>query len=162
MTCCINFPIFWNDLEFVPQHIAILFVAVTQCNKQKMCSSQWLSLWLSDSVCDSVRRSDSVQQTNQIFVIATQCKKQYWNKYPISLWHVTKKMEKRTKINILSNLNSSTAIKLVWGTSVSLLYLAYTGKARGCSTNTVVYKVLKNCRSPPLPHRATWSPNMRR
>ena len=47
-----------HTLAFCVQYILILFVAVTQCDKQK-------------SIC----RSDSVRQTKQIFVIVTQCDK---------------------------------------------------------------------------------------
>ena len=63
-----------------------------------------------------VCRSDSVQRIKQIFVTVTQCVKQYWKKYPISLWHVTKELEINPKTNILSKLNSTTDIELLWGT----------------------------------------------
>ena len=76
-----------------------------------------------------VCHSDSVQPTKNLFVAVAQCDKQNFfcrsdslpqaiiNKYPISLWHVTKKLEKKKpKTNILSNFNFTTAIKLLWGT----------------------------------------------
>ena len=68
----------------------------------------------------SICRSDSVRQTKQIFVTVTQCNKQYWKKYPIYLWHVTKELEKKPKKNIVLNLNFTTAIKLLWGTLPTL------------------------------------------
>ena len=82
-------------------------------NIYKVCLLQWLSATNKKSVC----RSDSVQQTKQIFFTATLCNKQYWEKKnPISLWHVTKELKKKQKNNILSYLNFTTAIKLLWGT----------------------------------------------
>ena len=70
------------------QHILILFFAVTQCNKQ-------------NSVCCS----GSVPQIKIVFVAVTLCDKQYWKKYPISLFHVRmkwrrKKKKKKTSIQI--------------------------------------------------------------
>ena len=69
-----------------------------------------------------VCQNDSVQQTKKMFVALTQCKKTklisdsvqqtILNNYPISLWHVTKELGK----TILSNLNFTTAIKLLWDT----------------------------------------------
>ena len=56
----------------------ILFVAVTQCDKQFVCLLQWL------------------QQRKILFVAVTQCNKQYWKKYPISLLHVTKELKKKS------------------------------------------------------------------
>ena len=75
-----------------------LFVAVTQGNKQNNCLSQWLSATNKSNHC----HSDSVQETILI-------KK----KYPISLLHVTKTLEKKPKTNSLSNLNFTTALKLL-------------------------------------------------
>ena len=57
----------------------ISFVAVTQCDKQKFCLSQWLSATNKKFVC----RSDSVRQTKNFFVAVTQCDKQ---KNPLSQW----------------------------------------------------------------------------
>ena len=110
-------------------------------NIYKFCFSQWLSATNKKSVC----RSDSVQQTKQIFVTVTQCNKQYWNKYPISLWHVTKELEKKkTSLHIwisplLSNCfgvplqyycTTSTVLQYYCTTSTLLQYY--------CTTSTVL------------------------
>ena len=88
-----------HTLAFCAQYIPILFVAVTQCDKQKIHLSQWLSVTNKINLC----HCDSVRQT-------------ILKKYPIYLSHVTKELEKKPKTNILSNLNFTTAIKLLWGT----------------------------------------------
>ena len=62
-------------------------------------TKKWLSHWLSAKNKTNLCCSDSVQQT-------------ILNNYPISLWHVTKELGK----TILSNLNFTTAIKLLWDT----------------------------------------------
>ena len=71
-------PNFKNILAFFVQNIPILVVAVTQCHKQKIHLSQWLSVTNKTNLF----RSDSVQQT-------------ILEKYPTSSWHVTK--EKKPK-----------------------------------------------------------------
>ena len=98
---CIFFLIFVvvEFLAFFMQHIPILFVAVTKCNKQNIHLLQWLSVTNKTNLC----HSDLVRQT-------------ILKKYPISLWLVTKELEKKPKTNILSNLNFTSAIKLLWGT----------------------------------------------
>ena len=71
---------FWPFWEYSWQHIPILSVTVTQCNKQKSCLLQWLILTNKTNLfC-----SDSMRQT--ILKI-----------YPISLWHVTKELEMQNK-----------------------------------------------------------------
>ena len=62
-----------------------------------------------------------------LFVAVTQCDKQYLKRYFISLWHVTKELEKKPKTNILPNLNFTSAIKLLWGDSPIQMLLTYAG-----------------------------------
>ena len=67
-----------HTLAICVQYISILFVAVTQCDKQKILLSQWLSATNKTNPC----HSDSVQQT-------------ILKKSPIYWWHVTKELKKR-------------------------------------------------------------------
>ena len=86
--------IFCGFLELFGNTYQLLFVVVTQCDKQR-----------------------SEQQTKILFVAVTQCNKQYCKNYPISLLHITKKLErKKTKTKIHPYLNFTSAIKLLWGT----------------------------------------------
>ena len=75
-----------------------------------------MSKWLSVTNKKSVGRSDSVRQTKQICVTVTQWDKQYWNKYPISLWHVTKEWRKKTTFQnwISPPLSNCFGVPLTW------------------------------------------------
>ena len=79
------------------------FVAVTQCDKQNKSLSQWLS-------------ATNNTQNNIQFICG--------------MWQ---KMEKKPKTNMLSNLNFTTAIKLLWGTlTKSICILACQGNKENC------------------------------
>ena len=82
---CINFPNFWHNLAFPPQHI-------------HMCSWQWLSATNKSNLChrDWVQKT-MLKQISNFFVVCH------------------KGNEKNPKTYILSNLNFTTAIKLLWG-----------------------------------------------
>ena len=83
--------IFW-------QHIQILFIAVTQCDKQFV----WLLQRFSATNLFSVCHSNSVWQTIlTIFFSSVAC---------------DKGIGKKPKTNTLPNLNFTSAIKLLWGT----------------------------------------------
>ena len=73
-----------------------IFVAVTQCDKQKNCLFRWLKATNNFFFC----RSDSVWQTKKLFVAVTQCDKQ---KNCLSQW-----LSATNKKNCLSQWLSAT------------------------------------------------------
>ena len=90
------FNTFWHLKK---KHIPVLFVVVTQCDKQKIYFLQWLSVTNKTNLCNS----NSVQKT-------------ILRKKFISFWYVTKELGKKPETNIFLNLNFTTAFKLLWGT----------------------------------------------
>ena len=91
------FAIFW--------HFLATFNNFVCCNDSERQTKIRFSQWISATNKTNLFHSGSVQQTTL-------------KKYPISVWHVTKELEKERKNNknILLNLNFTAAIKLLWET----------------------------------------------